>query len=382
MSAKPRRLRPRPTPSGKSRRGADPTNPGRTIALFAAAVALVAAALVYAVTRPTPPAASAAAKPTPSQATPPPAPANGPRASFAPAYNFGRAAADSMVDCRIAITNTGTAPLEITEVRPGCGCMKAGEWTRQIAPGQTGTVAIRLDTHHYTGNFAKSVFLTCNDPARTNLMIEIQGYVQRALEITPPSLVLNLNSETPSNQASVRLLSHLDTPLGLFNPRSSLTNVELQLITNQPGKEYQLLGRSLPPTPTLRQVGQVTLATTSPDMPMTNLNVIVNYQQVVETIPYQLRVPGGPLAAPTTLNAWVRNNGTNALAITQAAVNAPGVAVKYEDDPLNRGIAFKVELPAGFQAPANTNLELTIHTTHPLHSLVRIPLVATPAPPR
>lgn len=381
MSAKPRRLRPRPGQPTAAKRGAAPARPGRTIALFAAAVVLAIAGLIYAVTRPTQPAPAAAAKPGPAP-TPPTAPAKGPRASFARAYNFGRAAADSMVDCRIALTNTGTATLEISEVRPGCGCMKAGDWTRQIAPGQSGLVNIRLDTRNYTGNFAKSVFLTCNDPAQTNLMIEVQGYIQRALEIMPPSLALNLNSESPSNQASVRLINHLDTPLGIFNPRSSLTNVELQIVTNQAGKEYQLLARTLPPAPTSRQVGQVTLSTTSPDLPTTNLNLFVNYQQVVETIPIQLRLPPGPLSAAATLNAWVRNNGTNPLAITQAEVNAPGVTVKYEDDPFNRGIAFKVELPAGFQAPAGSNLELSIRTTHPQHPLVRIPLVPSPAPPR
>ncbi|MFM1767663.1 MAG: hypothetical protein RJA22_192 [Verrucomicrobiota bacterium] len=379
MSSKPRRLRPasRSPRSGKNTPAPGPS-PGRGLLLFVVAVVVAGAALVYAVTRPAKPGATAT--PRPVAATPAP-PANGPRASFARTYNFGRAQADSLIDCRIAITNSGNAPLEITSVQPGCGCMKAGEWTRQIAPGQSGTIPIRLDSRQYTGNFAKSVFVTCNDPAQTNLMIEIQGYLQRALEITPPSLALNLNSESPSNQASVRLVSHLDTPLGVFNPRSSLANVELQLVTNQPGKEYQLLARTLPPLPTIRQVGQVTLSTTSPDMPLTNLNLFVNYQQVVEPIPFQLRLPATPPAAPATLNAWVRNNGTNPLAITEAKVNAPGVTVTHEDDPLNRGIALKVQLPAGFQPPAGTNLELTVTTTHPRHPVVRIPLVPTAPPP-
>src|SRR5207247_4914053 len=141
--------------------------------------------------------------------------------------------------CLFVFTNTGTASLELTEVSPGCGCMQAGAWTRQIAPGQTGNIPVRLDTSHYTGRFAKSVFVTCNDASQPKQILEIKGYVWRPLEITPFSAVINLSAETPSNSASVRVLSHLDEPITLSDLQVSLTNLAVGLQTNQAGKEYQ-----------------------------------------------------------------------------------------------------------------------------------------------
>lgn len=388
MSSKHRRLKPRSANSHSQGRASSGANTAsRAVLIFALALLAAFAAVVYAVTRPAP-SPRAATNPTkppaaPNPATPktPPRPANGPRIEYARAYDFGRAPGDSMVDCTFVLTNAGNAVLEISEVRPGCGCMKTNGWTRQIAPGRTGTVGIRLDTRHYTGNFAKSVFVTCNDPQQTNVMLEVRGYIVRPLEITPPTVVLSLNSETPSNQASVRLVGHLDTPVHVFDPKSSLPNLALELQTNQPGKEYQLLARTVAPFPTASQQGQVTLSTSLSNQPTTNLNVFINYQAVLQAIPYQLRLPAPPLAAAATLNAWVRNNGTNPLAITEAVVNAPGVAVDQKDDPANRGIALTLNFPAGFQAPAGTNLELTVRTSHPLHPLLRIPILQPAATP-
>src|SRR5262249_11570385 len=85
-----------------------------------------------------PPAAAptAIASPAPPRA---PAPVTGPRAQFASTtYDFGKANGDDFVDCRFTYTNTGIATLELSEVSPGCGCMKVQDWTRKLEPGQSG----------------------------------------------------------------------------------------------------------------------------------------------------------------------------------------------------------------------------------------------------
>src|SRR5262249_19508607 len=137
-------------------------------------------------------------------------------------------------------TNTGIATLELSEVAPGCGCMKVQDWTRQLEPGQSGVINVRYDSHHYTGPFAKSIFVTCNDPSNPKPMLEIKGYVFRPIEISPFSAAITLTAEHPSNATSVKIISHVDEPLILSPPISSNPALVPELRTNQPGKEYEL----------------------------------------------------------------------------------------------------------------------------------------------
>src|SRR4051812_15929164 len=69
-----------------------------------------------------------------------------PKISFeTPSFDFGKARAGDAVKHTFVFTNTGDAALEISAVRPGCGCTTAGEWTKKVEPGKTGTIPIQVN---------------------------------------------------------------------------------------------------------------------------------------------------------------------------------------------------------------------------------------------
>jgi hypothetical protein len=382
---KHRRLRPmkyQPEPIATSRSG-----PMRVI--VPVLVLLVAAVVVYAVVRPKSGSRPGAATTTPSPAVS----SKTPSAKAAPpiagphfeaganTYDFGRVSADKPVDCLISFTNTGTQPLVLTNVEPGCYCMKIGQWTREVAPGQVGTMSVRVDTSHVTGPFGKSVFITCNDPSQRSPRMEVKGFVFRPLEITPPSAIINLSSEVPSNNAAVKIINHLDEPLTLSDIAITLTNVVVDLQTNQPGKEYQLNVRTIPPLATTSERGRISFKTSTTNAPPSDINVGVNFLPVLQAVPFQLRVSPPPYTNETSVMAWVRNNGTNTLVIKEATVNLPGVEVEAKDDPMNQGQSLTVKFPAGFATPIGTNAELLVKTTHPQYPELRLPFVQIAPPP-
>ena len=59
-----------------------------------------------------------------------------------PVYVFGKGQSGEPVKHTFIFTNTGNAELVLTDVHPGCGCTTAGEWTKKVAPGATGTIPI------------------------------------------------------------------------------------------------------------------------------------------------------------------------------------------------------------------------------------------------
>ena len=60
-------------------------------------------------------------------------------------YEFGRVRAGDPVKYTYVFTNTGDALLVLNNVQPQCGCTAAGEWTKQVEPGQTGKIPIQFN---------------------------------------------------------------------------------------------------------------------------------------------------------------------------------------------------------------------------------------------
>lgn len=87
--------------------------------------------------------------------------------------DFGTIDQDSEPYRTFKITNTGNAPLLITNARGSCGCTvpERSDWTPPIAPGETRDLRVRYDTHRI-GQFRKRVTLTTNAGEPTVLTIK------------------------------------------------------------------------------------------------------------------------------------------------------------------------------------------------------------------
>ena len=313
--------------------------------------------------------------------TPPPSNPSGPRIQFAtPVYDFGKVNGDDLVNCVFVFTNTGHALLEVSEVTPSCGCLKLGEWSRQVAPGRIGSIAVRYDSHHYTGHFAKSVWVTCNDANQPKVTLEITGNVWRPIEITPPTAVLDLSAESPSNAASVRIISHIEEPLTVSELVNTNRAFAAELQTNQPGKEYAVVVRTAPPWPTNSLQGRLTLKTSLTNMPEISVNAWANVRPVITAVPLQIRLPAPPLTNRFTASVWVQNNGTNVLALSEPTVTGKGVEVKIREDQPGKLITLTMTFPAGYEIAPGETAELSVKSNHPLFPVIKVPVLQTPRP--
>jgi hypothetical protein len=82
-------------------------------------------------------------------------------------------------------TNTGDAPLIITNAKSSCGCT-VPEWPKEpIAPGAKGSIRVKYDTNR-PGPINKSVTITSNALNEPNKVIRIKGEVGPAPESGMP----------------------------------------------------------------------------------------------------------------------------------------------------------------------------------------------------
>lgn len=81
-------------------------------------------------------------------------------------------------------TNTGSAPLIITEAKGSCGCTVPTFPKEPIMPGETNVIKVKYDTQR-VGAFTKFVTLTTNATSGTSTQLKIFGDVKPEPAPTP-----------------------------------------------------------------------------------------------------------------------------------------------------------------------------------------------------
>lgn len=82
-------------------------------------------------------------------------------------------------------SNTGTAPLIISDAKGSCGCT-VPVWSKEpIAPGASGVITVKYDTKR-AGHFEKTVTVTSNAANSPTTVLHIKGIVSQQPEGTSP----------------------------------------------------------------------------------------------------------------------------------------------------------------------------------------------------
>ncbi len=310
---------------------------------------------------------------------PPPAPqgtnAAGPHIVFeTPVYDFGKVKAGELVKFTYAFTNTGTEVLEVTHVQPSCGCTAAGEFTRKVEPGGTGSIPIQFNSANFNGQVFKTVTVNCNDKAQPSVVLQLKGTIWKPIEYIPQYAVLNIPPDAPEASTTVRITNHTDELITLSPPEISNPAFTATLTTNTPGKEYQLLVKGVGPFSTGTIQGQINLRTSSTGTPLLAIPFWANIQPAIMVLPPQVALPPAPLSAATTPSLTIQNNSTNLLKITDPAINVPGVDVKVQEMQPGRTFAVTMAFPAGTQLPNDRQVLFTAKTSNPRFAEIKVPI--------
>lgn len=88
-------------------------------------------------------------------------------------FLFGDVREGTVVRHEFTFTNTGRAPLLITDARSTCGCTVPSYPKEPVAPGESGTVEVAFNTAHKYGRQRKPVTLTANTyPSMTTIYVD------------------------------------------------------------------------------------------------------------------------------------------------------------------------------------------------------------------
>ncbi len=306
----------------------------------------------------------------------------GPRIQFAmPIHDFGRVKSGEVVKHTYVFTNVGGAMLQVSNVQVSCGCTTAGEWSRQVAPGKTGNIPIQFNSASFNGPVGKVITVTGNDPNQPAVVLQIKGTIWKPVDITPQFAALNVTAESAPTSTTVRILNNEEAPLTLSAPVSSNPAFAAELSTNQAGKEFQVTVKTVPPLRAGNAQGQITMKSSSTNMPVIHVSVWANVQPVITVVPPQIGLGAAPLANATAAMVSIRNNGTNTLALSEPAVNVQGVDLQLKEVEAGRSFTLGLNFPAGFEIAQGERVELSVRSSHPQFPSIKVPIVQAPRPP-
>jgi len=322
------------------------------------------------------------------QAAPAPTPAaaitnaNGPKIQFAEiAFDFGKVKPTDKPVHEFIFTNIGKALLEITDVRPGCGCTTAGTWDKKVEPGQTGKIPLQFNPANFSGPVTKGATVTCNDPAQGSVYLQFKANIWRPLDVQPQYVYfMPIEGEATNETKVVRIVSNQEEPVTLEAPQSQSMAFKTELKTIRAGKEYELHVTYAGPVSNASPQTTISMKTSSTNMPTVNVTTYAMPQPAIVALPQQIQLPAGPLRADYRYPATIRNNGHTPVKLSDPSVNAAGVTVDMQELEPGKNFRLNLGFPTNFTVHPGQPLELTVKTSHPKHPVIKLPIMQMAAP--
>lgn len=300
-----------------------------------------------------------------------------------PVHEAGTVPTGKKIAHDFVVENQGEAPLEITSVRPACGCTVA-QFDRTIAPGESGKVHAVLDTSTFSGQIAKGITVLTNDPAnprfeltikadiRPHLMVD-PGYARFILpQLSDPGIIEQRVWTTSFDELEIL---DVTSPYPFLKVTHAPISDPAERHTRGVGPQHELtfvLDYSQAPIGPLAEY--VVVKTNHPLQPEAKIPVSGFIRPMVVVTPAAADFGALVLdedGADGTL--ILKHYGIQPLEISAAESSVPGVQVAVE--PVKPGTEFnvRVQLPPDMpKGPFDGTISLT--TNHPRKPTVEIPL--------
>lgn len=228
-------------------------------------------------------------------------------------YNWGNVnAKQTPLQATVKIVNKGNEVLNVTGVKPGCGCTAAPIDKDKLSPGDTATVKVSLNVGASSGDLTKSITITSNDPTASTVIYSLKANIIRAVQILPSQYFV-FTGMTPGQKSSanVSIKNNSDKEITLsdFEATNGLTIDWKQNKTLKAGEQAQVTATYIP-----EKAGYfnstVKMKTTHPDFPTLEIMAYGNVEGPKTAAPATTATP----PSPSTIS--VKNNGAPAPVMT------------------------------------------------------------------
>jgi hypothetical protein len=345
--------------------------------------AILTLAAVLAAASPAPAAPSAPGAPGPTGAKA--AAASQPKAVVVdPIKDVGTIPKGDKVNHDFEIRNDGGAPLEISDVRPACGCTVAS-FDKSIAPGKSGKVHVLFDTATFNGPVAKGVTVYTNDPANPQLELTLRAKVEPYIAMKPGYARYTIVRGEAREGTIVQTLYAPDgTQMDVVKVDSPWPYLKVGFREAQEGerlpdvkvKQWRVETTLSSEAPVGPLAGMVTVHTNHSKQKLVEIPVSGFVRPVLAVTPAKADFGRIELKEPHRRAFSIKNFATEPIKVI--GVDPPGQGLEAKVESLEEGRNYVVRLTLDPGMPKGPfHNKLTIHTDSPKSPILEVELTGT-----
>ena len=123
-------------------------------------------------------------------------------------HDFGTIKDGTPVETVFKYTNTGSSPLVVSDIKSTCGCTVPTDWTKQVAPGETGQFTVKFNGQG-NGAVNKSITLTTNtekgsETVKIKAMVEADPNAPKQPVVQQPAAEAQSIMQQPARKYSTQ----------------------------------------------------------------------------------------------------------------------------------------------------------------------------------
>lgn len=311
----------------------------------------------------------------------------GPKAVPAePIKDFDIVPKGELIEHTFVIRNEGDAALEITEVRPACGCTVA-EFDKSIAPGEAGKVSIKLKTDNFAGPISKPIAVFTNDSDNPKLQLVVKAQVKPYVTIIPGFARYNYVQGEAVETIPQTLWAEDGSPLGIVSVKAPYDHLKVtyrqatEEERNDKGGEQQWrLEFSLSPNApvgALRDYVVVELDHPKQKTAKIPISGFVRPRQHITPAKVDFgQLEGDNLPQRRTLH--FTSFISDGIELTEVETGVDGLEAEVVPSENQPGYRFKLVLTIGPEVPKGAfDSVIKIHTTDTQNPIVELPVKGT-----
>jgi hypothetical protein len=205
-------------------------------------------------------------------------------------HDFGRISPDRKVAVKYHATNTGNAFLNITQVRPTCGCTYTmlGKWS--LGPGEGTDIEAQFDPKGFRGPIRKSIEVVCDDPKTPTVALSFEAEVVQEIMPSPEGAYFHEALKSATTRSQIRYASGNGEAVQIVDVKAPGAPF-LTFAYRAEGKDVVLEvtfdGRKVP-TGQSRGVEQATVRFTNPRLSQLPLNIQWDLKPSIVANPVEL----------------------------------------------------------------------------------------------
>lgn len=303
-----------------------------------------------------------------------------------PIKDFNVVAKGEVISHDFEIKNEGDAPLEISDVRPACGCTVA-RFDKTIAPGKTGKVSIRLKTETFSGPISKSVAVFTNDPQNPKLQLVAKAQVKPYIGIAPGYARYNYVQGEAIGAIKQTLWSEDGHDLKILDVKVPYDYLKVEYRqasegernVKATGSQWRLEISLMEDAPVGALREHVTVVTDHPKQKVVNIPISGFVRPRQHMTPES--VDFGPLEGsklPLQRTLHFSNFITKQIELTKIETGYPGLQAEVIANERQPGYRFKLLLTVGPDMPKGAfDSNIKIYTTDEQNPIIELPVKGT-----